>query len=671
MRSNPVIVVAIGLLVSGFFGFSSHICLAETSPSQNQSEQIQQLIQRLGAKRFATRQRAEAELRYLGPEAVDQLLEAQYDSNYEISLAARQILNNLTVNWSRPDEHPITENILQNYDDLSEEQRISRANWLAKLEDGFGLPAVLRIVRYEQSDIVAKRAAMTVIENLDLEQIDQIEMLTKAMEELPDAQRVPLKWLRAFHADVVAHQAFELDDDNKAAKARLQVWQELAQQENTLEDASRSTPSIREAINKRVAELAVSLLKVTSDEKPDALVLGIAENALEYLLENNKDDPSRIIDLGRWLIDAKQVSLFEDKVWKPFQELRETQPQYTYLGAEAFAESDPDRAQKLADEAFNIYETPPTIERQDKDDPDEEELAEDGELAEDEFDYVDPLVAVFAQINTAIALENRGLTEWAVREYRRLMENKNDHWRVSIIREQATIILSELLHDRGRDEEAADVLTTLTDKRANNVFGNDDLGDRVSVTSRMHYFRSEHYRKEADREKQIEFLRKAVQADSTDADVLIAMHRLPRADEKWKAETSRLIAKAVRGFEMKIERQKAAGEINNRAEVAKNLNQVAWLVGNTEGDFKKAIEQSRRSLELRPASPGSLDTLGRTYFAAGDVENALKYQRRAAKLEPHSKQIARQLAEFEMAASQGLRPNKGTEATPIKEGVAP
>ena len=82
-------------------------------------------------------------------------------------------------------------------------------------------------------------------------------------------------------------------------------------------------------------------------------------------------------------------------------------------------------------------------------------------------------------------------------------------------------------------------------------------------------------------------------------------------------------------------------------------NQLSWLIGNTEGDQEQAVQQSRRSLELRPHSAGSLDTLGRCYFAVGDQENAIKYQRRAHRREPHSQQIRRQLEEFEMAASQG------------------
>ena len=127
------------------------------------------------------------------------------------------------------------------------------------------------------------------------------------------------------------------------------------------------------------------------------------------------------------------------------------------------------------------------------------------------------------------------------------------------------------------------------------------------------------------------------------------MHRFPRADDEWKADTRQKIQEAVTDFERELKRLRAAGDIANRTAVAMNLNQVAWLVGNTGSD-KQAVERSRKSLELRPQTPGYLDTLGRAYFSVGDLKNALKYQRRAARLEPFSQQIQRQLKEFEDAA---------------------
>ena len=86
--------------------------------------------------------------------------------------------------------------------------------------------------------------------------------------------------------------------------------------------------------------------------------------------------------------------------------------------------------------------------------------------------------------------------------------------------------------------------------------------------------------------------------------------------------------------------------------LATDYNQFAWLVGNTYGDFDEAIRLSHKSLELRPDAGGFLDTLGHCYYAKGDLENAVKYQTQAVKLEPHTGLIQRKLNQFEKELAQ-------------------
>jgi tetratricopeptide (TPR) repeat protein len=276
----------------------------------------------------------------------------------------------------------------------------------------------------------------------------------------------------------------------------------------------------------------------------------------------------------------------------------------------------------------------------------------------------DPLERIWVRSRTAISLEDRGLTEWAIREYRRIASmdatqggmGAFKQQRMGDFKEQAVRLLAELLHDGQRDKEAADALSDFLKESPPRRFAQGRFDkDRASVISRMHYFRSEQYRQEANREAQISHLRQGIEADPTDADVLIAMYRLPRADDAWVESTQQNIRQAVDIFAARLERLRGFGVVVNRYEIASELNQIAWLVGNTVGDYDQAVAHSRRSLELRPRSAGSLDTLGRTYFAEGDVTNALKYQRRAVKLEPHSQQIRRQLLEFEQARSKAAR----------------
>ena len=73
---------------------------------------------------------------------------------------------------------------------------------------------------------------------------------------------------------------------------------------------------------------------------------------------------------------------------------------------------------------------------------------------------------------------------------------------------------------------------------------------------------------------------------------LIAMYRLPEADEKWRESTRQRIANLARQFKQ---------EIDESPSDPTPYNQWAWLISNTEGDFQKAIRYSHRSLELIPA----------------------------------------------------------------------
>ena len=75
-------------------------------------------------------------------------------------------------------------------------------------------------------------------------------------------------------------------------------------------------------------------------------------------------------------------------------------------------------------------------------------------------------------------------------------------------------------------------------------------------------------------------------------------------------------------------------------------NNYAWLVGNTEGDFDEAIRCSRKSVELQPDEGGYYDTLAHVYFGKGDLKNAVKYEAKAAKLDPHSGLVRIALEQF-------------------------
>jgi len=157
-----------------------------------------------------------------------------------------------------------------------------------------------------------------------------------------------------------------------------------------------------------------------------------------------------------------------------------------------------------------------------------------------------------------------------------------------------------------------------------------------------------------DREAAKTSLLSALKLDSTNADILIAMYRT-EGDAQWKSIVSDAIKKLALSFENEIETVRL--QVNPRLRIpdatlylAECLNQYAWLISNTEGNYAKALDYSLQSLQIAPDSAAQLDTAGRCYFAVNDFENAILMQRRAVKLMPHSPPLERQLAIFEAAA---------------------
>ena len=263
----------------------------------------------------------------------------------------------------------------------------------------------------------------------------------------------------------------------------------------------------------------------------------------------------------------------------------------------------------------------------------------------------------------AYSLQERGLFEWSEREYRHVLERVPPGVAEGF---QARLLFSEMLHDMQRDQDAATVLRDIvdaTEKDENVRFLIARFRSQPgSVASRMYFFLAEHARVSGDEKRQIEHLKKAVQSDPTDADVLIGTYRASQRDPSWRKETLGLISDAVQAFREEVrdyEGQAAeAPTEGHRADIHRELasahNQLAWLVANTEGDYDEALRSSQRSLELRPETAGYLDTLGQCYYAKGDYKNAVVHQSRAAELDPHSGQILRQLELFKRAAEKQI-----------------
>ncbi len=554
------------------------------SPPDAGAPPIQRLIAQLGDKDYFVRQRAEDALAKLGFEAFDALSEATSHDDLEVAARARYLLRIMRVEWTDKNDPPEVKQLLHDYESQDAESRQQRMHSLAALPNRLGLAALCRLVRFERTTILSKQAAVEILHSVKPEADPDPALVAVVRKTLDGNRRTAAVWLLCY-ARFAADPAAAAEPWSKLVDAELSLLQTAPLQTST------------EVVTAMLRFQVARLKKIGRNDE--------AVTAIRRLLQLEWGDPETLTDLLQWLVDQK--------AWKAVDELAErfapqiaANPTLLYALAEAqLAQGHKSRSDELARQAFQLNP---------------------GKAREE----------LISHLMVAGNLRQRGLLPWAVREYRQVIAVGGPTDDLTL---GAAFILAELLHDQGDDLGAAEVLQDAVKPAAANQSAETVWGDRKlgEVRARMNFFFASHWQSKADAVKHRDYLEKALGEDASDVDVLIACYRLPHPAPAFREKIRQLIRAA--GDEVR-------SKIAEEPEIATNYNQLAWLIANTEGDFDEALRLSRKSLELSPDTGGYYDTLGRVYFARGDLENAVKSQTRAVELDPHSGLIQRQLELF-------------------------
>ncbi len=161
-------------------------------------------------------------------------------------------------------------------------------------------------------------------------------------------------------------------------------------------------------------------------------------------------------------------------------------------------------------------------------------------------------------------------------------------------------------------------------------------------------------------------LLKATEYDAN-PDVIIALKSIAN-EEPYKSSFREKFAEMANDFRVAVATNEhtlaESPDRMTRSTVAYSLatdcNQLAWLLSKCDSSPDEAINLSLRSLEFSPGEPAFLDTLGRCYFAAGDLQLALQTQEKAVAAAPHDRHMRMQLREFQAAVEQ--QPLKANDA---------
>jgi tetratricopeptide (TPR) repeat protein len=583
---------------------SAHDATAAGPPApegRSSDSLITHWIKELGAEQYARREKAQNELRRLGLAAFEALHEAQDHEDVEIALRARYLVHSMAIQWARDDDPSEVRDLLRGYVDKPNEERRGVMDQLSKLPDLQGLPALCRLARFETANLLSKQAALLVLQRgLTAEPPRAARLAGELARELGPSRRTAVRRIE------------RLVDTLKGPTPP--DWDAVVREE---ERAFRETPE------KSSPQIVRDLLRwhaalLEREQRPQEALAAVMRSI--ELLDGTAE---QLLEMADWLIERKAWALV-DRLAQRFPERFADQVALSYRLAEAqLRQGRHDLAEQTVQRILQMR-------------------------IENHMEHT----------RTAFALQERGLFEWAEREYRRVIQAGPPGAAHDV---QARSLLGEMLHDQGRELPAAEVLQGAVDVLDKNpraaetvVRGGRDPG---TLRSRMHFFYAEHFRAAGDKPKQLEHLKQGAKHDAGDADLLIAMYRAQPDDHEWRSAVRKHIQQAAKTFRDQIQQvQQQSTQVDNEEvrevfnhQLALFCNQLAWLIGNTEGDYEEAVRLSRKSLELRPNTAGYLDTLGRCYYAKGDYENAVKYQSRAVELDPHSGLMRRQLELFQRA----------------------
>lgn len=604
-----------GSIVAGITAAGLMVDLARADSGPADSGRIESLVQQLGSAEYWKRESAAAELRAIGPAAIDSLLAAaERTDDLEIALAARWLVDGIPL-AAASDPAEVAELLGQYARNAKESLTVMRR--LLRLDDEAGIEPLARIVRLDRSPTTSLTAAALIAGEWRPGDPSFAAVAAKVRAGVGASTRPTAAFLRAL-AGFGQGDAAAIDTAVEAI--------------DRLRAASPADPGGEGPVRRRPAARNRGLViedhtiglpihpRTALDRTFVAMLVaaGRRERAIEEsrkLLAEAVEEPDdllrtyRIASLLAWSAELG-VPHLADEVLGAHAEAVAGRPIALYAAAIAVeAAGDADRGAALALDASRA-------------------------AAEDHKHHLD----------AASRLSHWGRSDWAIREYESLTANPavSDGEFVA-----ASLMMAEHLHDLARHADAAACLRRLLEPGAEPAGGNrranaEDLlrqlgRDPRSTRSRMLYFEAKAAEVKGDRQAFAATLDRAIEGPVRDVDALIAAYQ-SSADAPDRRERIRgMIRESLSTLESEIEAE---------PEEANPLNEYAWLAANTEGDAERAIRYSKRSLSMSFDNASYLDTLAHGQAAAGQVDRAIRTQSVAARLEPYNRTIRRNLERF-------------------------
>lgn len=612
---------ALGLVALAGWQPHAAVAAAQAAPAAERDREVAALVAQLGDEDWAVRETASARLTALGPAAADALLTAAETSgDLEVALRARWLVESLPlVTASDPAE--VTA-ILEPFATSGFDERVRIMHRLLRLDDDAGIEPLARVVRLERTPAGSRIAAALLVREWQPGDPYWPAIAPRILAGIDASNRPTARILRGLVAATTG-------ESPEAASAGLDEFltgmAAIPAAGNAEPLADRDPDSAAISTTERIFRRCAAQLLARAGRRKEA-----GEEAARLLAAESldADGAAQVAFELEWLAAhglPEAVEFLADQLAQA-----DLDPLLAYAAAVAWRASDQDqgrlRAAALARQASRRLEA-------------------DGDFS--------------ARLRAAMILARWGADDWAEREYRGLLD---DRQAAPGSRALAAILGSEFLHDRQRHGDAAALLRRELDEAG---AGRDKIEaalmrierDPRAVRARMLYFEACAAAAAGDPVRQRQQLEASLRAYPKEIDTLIALYKLA---DNTPAQQEEAATRVARGLAAITDEIRAVPEDGNAR------NEYAWLVANTTGDVALAIEHSKASLEQSFDSGSYLDTLAHCQAAAGDLSRAVRTQLLAARQEPHSQAIRRNLERFRAAAAEAA-----SAAAPITPAVAP
>jgi tetratricopeptide (TPR) repeat protein len=607
---------------------------SESAPSANALEkEISGWIEKLGDSNYSVRLQAQSELERIGVRALDQLHRASFHPNPQISSQARFLVQSNQFNWAWETDPFHVRRILSNYTTAPIYEKSAYIDQLNALEGDEGLPALCRLIRYETQGCLAKRAALLVMRSKPVLGQSPAARLESIASMVDGAMSSAGQW-------VLDYVSMPEPMDPDAWIRRIDA--ELALLESKSPDTSIEI----------IADLRRWLVEhmATVPEWRER-ALAIARTIPEHFPDSTPNRGTSSLEFAQWALETNLPELVQEQ-HSQINELALLDPKYGYLLAESYAlQAKSDLANQIAE--WTAVRTPVSAQGE----PRSLDLqARNGSPLNQRLEEMlqRNMSLVFERSAMGEFLIKRGRFDWAERELRLAIEGHEDDV------EFATIInltqLSQLLHEQDKHAEAAEILKKYVDRYEREPLFKAQVAEQggESLVSNYYLYSGDDARSRGETDKAREMYNKSIELAQDNVDAIIGLYRLSDSNESDQQERRKTQQRVASSLKQEIDlREQALKQENPRFQateqrsLANQMNTLAWLIANTEGNFEEALFLSRRACALAPNRSAYLDTLAHSYAALGRYHEAVEQQRKAVALEPHQPSLVRALQRFE------------------------